>query len=121
MADYRDPRGEMRASPRNALMGYVADALSGVNNYAQRKDPRMPGGLANPVAGMLSNALSVPALATTADRMSYGEPLTNARSANVPWLKPETADALMMAPLSPRNALAAASMGMGADTGAARL
>lgn len=115
-----DRRGEMRASPRNALMGYVADALGGINSYAQRKDPRMPGGLANPVAGLLSNALSVPAIATTADRMSYGAPLTNARQANVPWLKPETADALMMAPVSPRNALAAASMGMGADTGAMR-
>jgi hypothetical protein len=108
-----DPRGEMRAPPRNALMGLLADALSGANNYANRKDPRMPGGMANPVLGLLSNALSVPSLATTADRMSYGESLTNAGKANVPFLKPETADALMMAPVSPRNALAAASMGMG--------
>ena len=115
-----DPRGEMRAPPRNALMGLLADALNGANNYANRKDPRMPGGMANPVLGLLSNALSVPSLATTADRMSYGESLTNAGKANVPFLKPETADALMMAPVSPRNALAAASLGLGGVSGAER-
>ncbi|MFK5282901.1 hypothetical protein ACI3PL_25375, partial [Lacticaseibacillus paracasei] len=44
------------------------------------------------------------------------EPLTNKGKANVPFLKPETADALMMAPLSPRNALAMMGAGM-ADNG----
>jgi hypothetical protein len=98
-------------------MGLLADALAGANDYAN-KPGSAPGGLLNPPLAMLANALALPSLATTADRMSYGAPLTNARQANVPFLKPETADALMMAPLSPRNALAAASMGMGmADNG----
>jgi hypothetical protein len=112
-----DPRGEIKPTPRNKLMGLLADALAGANDYAN-KPGSAQGGLLNPPLAMLANALALPSLATTADRMSYGAPLTNARQANVPWLKPETADALMMAPLSPRNALAAASMGLGmADNG----
>jgi hypothetical protein len=79
----------------------------------------MPMGMANPVLGLLSQALSLPALATTADRASYGEPLTNSKKANVPFLRPETADALMMAPLSPRTALGLAGMGA-VDSGAMR-
>ena len=41
--------------------------------------------------------LGVPSIATTLDRLSHGEPLTNAGKANVPLLKPETADAAMAA------------------------
>jgi hypothetical protein len=115
-----DPRGEMSASPRkNKLIGLLADALQGAQDYAQRPDPRMPGGKANPVLGLLADAASLQSLATTAQRVSYGEPLTNKGKANVPFLKPETADVAMMAPLSPRNALAALGLGM-ADTGAAK-
>jgi hypothetical protein len=114
-----DPRGDMRATPRNALMGLLADALTAANDYAKKTDPRMPGGKANPVLGLLADGVSLNSLATTAQRASYGEPLTNKGKANVPYLKPETADALMMAPLSPRNALAMMGAGM-ADTGVAR-
>jgi hypothetical protein len=81
----------------------------------------MPGGKANPPLAALSGLLSLPSLATTAQRASYGEPLTNMGKANVPFLKPETADALMMAPLSPRTALGAAGMAAGiGDAGAMR-
>lgn len=112
---------QMRATPRNKLMGLLADSLGGVRDYANAPDPTMPGGLANPPLSMLSNLLSLPSLATTADRASYGEPLTNAGKANVPFLKPETADALMMAPLSPRAALGAAGLAAGiGDTNALR-
>ena len=112
---------QMRATPRNKLMGLLADSLGGVRDYANAPDPTMPGGLANPPLSMLSNLLSLPSLATTAQRASYGEPLTNAGKANVPFLKPETADAMMMAPLSPRMALGALGLAGGmADTGAMR-
>jgi hypothetical protein len=107
---------QMRATPRNKLMGLLADALQGAQDYAQRPDPRMPGGKANPVLGLLADAASLQSLATTAQRVSYGEPLTNKGKANVPFLKPETADVAMMAPLSPRNALAALGM-MGGGVG----
>jgi hypothetical protein len=108
---------QMRATPRNKLMGLLADALQGAQDYAQRPDPRMPGGKANPVLGLLADAASLQSLATTAQRVSYGEPLTNKGKANVPFLRPETADVAMMAPLSPRNALAALGMvgGFGDD------
>jgi hypothetical protein len=98
-------------------MGLLADALQGAQDYAQRPDPRMPGGKANPVLGLLADAASLQSLATTAQRVSYGEPLTNKGKANVPFLRPETADVAMMAPLSPRNALAALGMvgGFGDD------
>lgn len=116
-----DPRGEMQASPRNKIMGLLADSLGRANAFATQNDPRYADKRQNQTLGLLADAVSLGSLAKTADRMSYGAPLTNARQANVPFLKPETADALMMAPLSPRNALAAASMGMGvADNGAMR-
>ena len=113
-------KDQMRASPRNRLAA-LADALTAANEYANRPDKTMPGGLANPPLSMLSGLLGLPSLATTAQRASYGEPLTNAGKANVPFLKPETADALMMAPLSPRTALGAVGLAGGmADTGAMR-
>jgi len=111
-----DQRGSMQASPRNKLMGLLADALQGAQNYAAKPGPAS-GGLLNPPLNALAGLLGVQSLATTADRMSYGNALTNFKVANVPFLKPETADALMMAPLSPRTALAAAGMG-GLDAGA---
>lgn len=115
-----DPRGEMQATPRNRIMGRLADLLGQANTFATQNDPRYADKRQNQTLGLLADAVSLGSLAKTADRMSYGSPLTNARQANVPWLKPETADALMMAPLSPRTALAAASMGLGVDTVASR-
>lgn len=106
----------LKASPRNAFMGALADAARTVNAFVSN-----PMGYRNPPGEMLMNALAVPSIATTLDRMSYGSPLTNTGKANVPFLKPETADALMMAPLSPRTALGLASAGLGvADAGAMR-
>jgi hypothetical protein len=110
---------QMRATPRNKLIGLLADALGGARDYANRPDPTMPGGLANPPLSMLSNALSMSSLAKTADRMSYGDPLTNSSQANVPFLKPETADALMTA--APLAMAAAPYLARGAQTGMANL
>ena len=116
-----DPRGEMQATPRNRIMGRLADLLGQANTFATQNDPRYADKRQNQTLGLMADAVSLGSLAKTADRMSYGSPLTNARQANVPWLKPETADALMMAPLSPRTALGVLGMAGGmADTGAMR-
>lgn len=104
---------QMRPTPRNALLGLFATALNGVNSYASTPDRTMPMGLANPPLAILNGLLGIPSLAKTVDRLSYGEPLTNAGKANVPFLKPETGDVLAMAPISPRTALAAAVMAHG--------
>lgn len=110
---------EARPTPRNKLLGLLADYMTQANQFATKMDPRYENKRENQTLGLLADAVSLGSLAKTADRMSYGEPLTNAGKANVPLLKPETADALMMAPLSPRNALAMMGGGM-ADNGAMR-
>lgn len=113
--------GGMQATPRNKLMGLLADGLKAADRYANKSDPTMPGGKANPPLSLLSDLASLKSLAEVANNVSYGYPITNKGVANVPFLKPETADALMMAPISPRNALAAASLAGGvADAGAMR-
>jgi hypothetical protein len=104
---------EAKAPPRNKLMGLVADALTRANEFATMQDPRYGDKRQNQTLGILADVLGLGSIAKTADRLSYGDPLTNAKKANVPFLKPETADALMMAPISPRTALAAIGMGMG--------
>jgi hypothetical protein len=104
---------EAKAPPRNKLMGLVADALTRANEFATMQDPRYGDKRQNQTLGILADVLGLGSIAKTADRLSYGDPLTNAKKANVPFLKPETADALMMAPLSPRTAMAAMGMGMG--------
>lgn len=112
---------EARPTPRNKLMGLLADTLTRANNYATLMDPRYENKRENQTLGLLADAVSLGSLAKTAERISYGEPLTNKGKANVAFMKPETADALMMAPLSPRNALAALGMVGGlADNGAMR-
>lgn len=112
--------GGMQATPRNKLMGLLADGLKAADRYANRPDPTMPMGKANPPLSLLSDFASLKSLAEVANNVSYGYPLTNAGVANVPFLKPETGDALMMAPISPRNALAAAALAGGVDSGAMR-
>jgi hypothetical protein len=113
-------RAEMKAGAitewkrSNRAAGFAADALGALDDFA-----RAPFGFKNPPAQIVSDIVGVPSLRKTLERMSYGQPLTNARQANVPFLKPETADALMMAPLSPRTALAALMGGFG-DAGAAK-
>ena len=111
---------EMRAPPRARILGLLADGLNAAKEYANKPDATMPSGLLNPPLSMLSNLVGLPSLAKTVDRMSYGDPLTNASKANVPFLKPETADSLMLAPISPRAALSAAGMIGGVDNGMMR-
>ena len=85
----------IRATPRNEFLGLLADAMYGGLEYM--KDPRRTQQMQG-LAGLLEST----GIPKTTERMAYGEDLTNIGRANVPLLKPETADAMMnVAPLAP--------------------
>lgn len=85
----------LQATPRNELLGLLSDAMYGGINYM--KDPRRSQQMQG-LAGLLEST----GIPQTTQRMAYGEPLTNIGRANVPLLKPETAEAMMnVAPLMP--------------------
>ena len=48
---------EIKATPRNALLGLLADALTSADAYASKKDYQ--GGLLNPPLNVLSGLLGV--------------------------------------------------------------
>ena len=84
MADY------IGATPQNPLLGL----LYGGYDYLRspQRTQQMQG---------LASLLESTGLPKTIERMSYGEPLTNIGRANVPLLKPETAEAMMtVAPMA---------------------
>ena len=83
----------MQATPRNMLLGYAADFVNKLGQYANAEDPTMPMGKANPVLSILSETMGVPATARVLDRLSYGEPITNYGKANVPLIPADTAAA----------------------------
>lgn len=86
----------IRATPRNEFLGLLADAMYGGLEYM--KDPRRTQQMQG-LAGLLEST----GIPKTTERMAYGEPLTNIGSANVPLLKPETAEAMMtVAPFLPK-------------------
>ena len=86
----------IRATPRNEFLGLLADAMYG--GLAYMKDPRRTQQMQG-LAGLLEST----GIPKTTERMAYGEPLTNIGSANVPLLKPETAEAMMtVAPFLPK-------------------
>lgn len=76
----------IRATPQNATLGAIANFLK--QTYAPQRTQQMQG---------VMELLGVPALARTAERMSYGEPVTNINKANVPLLPADTAEAAMLA------------------------
>ncbi len=85
----------LQATPRNQLLGLLSDAMYGGINYM--KDPRRSQQMQG-LAGLLEST----GIPKTTERMAYGEPLTNIGRANVPLLKPETAEAMMtVAPFAP--------------------
>ena len=92
-----DPKGIDTISPtkRNALLGLLADAAKSADDYANKPDSTMPMGKANPALSIFANLLGIPGTARTLDRLSYGEPITNAGKANVPLIPQDTADAAM--------------------------
>ena len=76
----------IRATPQNATLGAIANFLK--QTYAPQRTQQMQG---------VMELLGVPALARTAERISYGEPVTNINKANVPLLPADTAEAAMLA------------------------
>ena len=90
MADY------MQAPRRNALLGVLADATRAVDDYAQRPDSTMPMGKANALLSVLSRFAGVPAVASTLDRLSYGDSLTTGTGQTL-RMRPEVVEAAMAA------------------------
>jgi hypothetical protein len=85
----------LQATPRNELLGLLSDAMYGGLDWM--KDPRRSQQMQG-LAGLLEST----GIPQTTQRVAYGEPLTNIGRANVPLLKPETAEALMnVAPFAP--------------------
>jgi hypothetical protein len=85
----------IRATPRNEFFGLLSDAMYGGLDWM--KDPQRTQQMQG-LAGLLEST----GLPKTAERLAYGEDLTNINRANMPLLKPETADALLnVAPLAP--------------------
>jgi hypothetical protein len=74
----------MRPTPRKELLGLLSDAYQWMQS--PERTQQMQG-----FAGLLGTT----GLPQTVERMAYGEPLTNIGRANVPLLKPETAEAIM--------------------------
>lgn len=75
----------VRVQPRNATLGSIADFLK--QTYAPQRTQQMQG---------VMELLGVPATARTLERMSYGQPVTNVKKANVPLLPDDTAEAAML-------------------------
>lgn len=85
----------LQATPRNQLLGLLSDAMYGGLDWMKspERTQQMQG-----LAGLLEST----GIPQTTQRMAYGEPLTNIGRANVPLLKPETAEAMMnVAPFAP--------------------
>jgi hypothetical protein len=83
----------IQATPRNPFLGLLSDITNtGIDWMSNAQRTQQLQGL----AGLLQST----GIPKTVERMAYGEPLTNIGRANVPLLKPETAEALMnVAPL----------------------
>lgn len=58
----------IKATPRNRLLGLLADGFSGLNDFAAKP----LGGIDNPPTRLLSGLLGIPAIANTLNEMSYG-------------------------------------------------
>jgi hypothetical protein len=78
----------MRPTPRNELLGLLSDYMAGGLEYM--RDPQRTQQMQG-LAGLLEST----GIPKTTERLAYGEPLTNIGRANVPLLKPETAEAIM--------------------------
>jgi len=79
----------IRATPyRYSAAGTANDLISGLLGYM--RDPRRTQQMQG-LAGLLEST----GIPKTVERFAYGDPLTNLQQANVPALRPETAEALM--------------------------
>ena len=106
----------MTATPRNRLVGMLADGVRSVSDFAGK-----PFGYDNPPGQMLMNGLGVDDLATVLDRASYGERMTTGQGQTL-QLRPEVVGAagavLPLASAAPRVARVA---GRVAEAGMANL
>lgn len=80
MLAYQD---SMSATPRNQLLGYLADLAAA--SYAPQRTQQMQG---------MAQFLSAPAISQTLDRLSYGEPLTTGAGMTT-RIRPEAIEAAM--------------------------
>jgi hypothetical protein len=90
------PDQYLSPTPQEPISGALAAALQKVLDYTQRKDPSMPGGLANPVLPHIADLLMLPQVQRTLDRVSYGDRLTQG-SGETLQIKPDTLDTAMAA------------------------
>jgi hypothetical protein len=81
-------KSEMKPTPRKKGYGVASDVLKGVHEFASK-----PFGYENPPVELLSELLGIPAASRVLDKLSYGEPITNAGKANVPLIPDDTFDA----------------------------
>jgi hypothetical protein len=112
---------KMQATPRNALMGLLADALSGVNDAAQAETFLPRGGTRktkNPLYSALANVVGLPSMAAVAQEASYGGGGLTRGTGLARQLTPEAKEVALMTLPFPRTStgLAASAMGM-ADNG----
>jgi hypothetical protein len=96
---------QLREVPRNKLLGMIADALSAASS--PQRTQAMQG---------MAAFLGIPAVAATANRMSYGEPLTTGKGMTTK-MKPETEEALtnLLSNLPTPGKAAVAGAGLGAQ------
>jgi len=82
----RDGRGEMQATPRNAVLGTLSDTLA--QSYAPQRTQQMQG---------IAKFLGAEDIAKTLDRLSYGEPLTTGAGGigGTTQIRPEVINAAM--------------------------
>lgn len=106
----------IRATPyQRPMLGGVNELIGGLLGYM--RDPRRTQQLQG-LAGLLEST----GIPKTVERMAYGEPLTNVQMANVPLLRPETAEAaLTLLPVPPAANKAAMSVGRAGERVAERV
>lgn len=106
----------IRATPyRSPIAGTANDILGGLLGYM--RDPRRTQQMQG-LAGLLEST----GIPKTVERLAFGEPLTNIRQANVPLLRPETAEALLtLAPVPPAAGRATMAVGRAGERLAERV
>jgi hypothetical protein len=106
----------IRATPYiNPLLGSANDIIGGLLGYM--RDPRRTQQMQG-LAGLLEST----GIPKTVERLAFGEPLTNIRQANVPLLRPETAEALLtLAPVPPAAGRATMAVGRAGERLAERV
>ena len=106
----------IRATPyRSPIAGTANEILGGLLGYM--RDPRRTQQMQG-LAGLLEST----GIPKTVERLAFGEPLTNIRQANVPLLRPETAEALLtLAPVPPAAGRATMAVGRAGERLAERV